>query len=261
MTDTATSEVAPVTSPETLAKVKPYEGIFLTLKAQAEKANALSTTYQNATKGQAGILDNLLTSSEDEKIVQWRTWDSQIAAKIAELTAKQSEGKASVKAHAQTLVPSLTEIDLDATKSALLTERSVITQVSKALKALLGHDEVAYKAGIELYGITEIIGVSKSSITVGASGIIRKRIAGATIDGASAADEKGKVSFTTLATALDVKGEVIRDAAAKAGNVDSVKDLPNGTTVSFTIVSGDKTHTVTITTPDDVPEVEVTAAE
>lgn len=247
--ETVTAEVTPVGTPEQIAAVEAFAPFWEVYKNVSSEANALNRTFTDASKNAGEVIDNLLTTSDDEKIVAWRKFDDEIAAKIEAFQKSRDEAKASVKSHAETLVPGVTEVDLDATKSQYLDKRKAANLTGKNILALLGNDEALFKVGIEHYGITEVIGLSRNSQTTGATGIIRKRLASATIDGNDAADAKGKVSFTSLATALKVDGDVIREAAAKAANVESVKDIPNGTEVKFSVTSGDKTHAVTITTP------------
>lgn len=248
--DAGGTETAKVVSPEVIAQVEAYAPFWEMYRTVADEANALSKTYKDATESATTVVDTLLTESNDETLVKWREFDAKIAEKIAALVKQREDAHESAKSHAATLAPAVAEVDLDKVKADYLLKRQAANLTGKNIKALLGNDEALFKAGLEHYGITEVIGLSRNSATVGATGIIRKKIASATIDGADFADGNGKVSFTSLATKLKVEGSVIRDAASKSAGVDTVKDIPNGTTVSFTIVSGDKSHSVTITTPE-----------
>lgn len=248
-TETETTEIKPAGTPEQIAAIEAFGPFWDVYKNVSTEANALQRTYSDASKGQADVIDNLLTESDDEKIAAWRKFDDEIAQKIAAFQKSREEARASVKAHAETLVPTVSEVDLDATKSQYLDKRKAANLTAKNILALLGNDEALFKVGIEHYGITEVIGLGRGAQTTGATGIIRRRLESATVDGEDAADSKGKVSFTSLATRLKVDGDVIRNAAAKAANVETVKDIPNGSTVEFTVSAGDKTHKVSITLP------------
>lgn len=244
-------------------KFEMFGPLFEILKGAADKANGIAREYKASTGDAQKALDEVLTNSDDKTIAEWRTWNATVQAKIDELVEKQKQAAATTKAHAQTLVPRLSEDEVKGKRDAYLEARKGADLTKKNILALLGNDEAAFKAGVEKYGITEVIGLGGNSQTTGATGIVRKRLASATIDGEAHADSKGKASFTTLSTALKVDGSVIRDAAAKAANVESVKDIPNGTTVSFQVTAGDKTHTVTVTTPDndEAPVTETPASE
>lgn len=237
-------------SPEVIASIEAYAPFWEMYRTVADEANSLSKSYKAATESATTVVDTLLTESDDEDLAKWREFDAKIAEKINALVKQREDAHESAKKHAVTLAPAVADVDLDKVKADYLVKRQAANLTGKNIKALLGNDEALFKAGLEHYGITEVIGLSRNSQTVGATGIIRKKIASATIDGENYADANGKVSFTSLATKMKVDGAVIRDAAAKSAGVDTVKDIPNGTTVSFTIVSGDKSHSVTVTTPE-----------
>lgn len=240
----------PVTTPEQEAALAAYDAIWQIFKNVADEANALQKQYTDATKGVDDAVESVLNESEDETITKWREWRKSLVEKIEAAKKSLEEGDAKTKEHAKSLVPAVAETDVDATKAAYLEKRKAADLTGKNLLALVGGDEATFKAGLNKYGITEVIGLRRNSTTTGASDIVRKRIASATVDGEPFADSKGKVSFTTLQTKTGVDGSVLRDAAAKAAGVESVRDIPAGTTVEFTVTSGNKTHQVSITTPD-----------
>lgn len=248
-TTTAPKNVTDVLSPETIAKIETYAPFWEMYKTVASEANDLGTRHREASKSESGAIDGVLKESTDEKVVAWREFDAKISEKISELRAKQDEAKASATEHAKSLLPPAE--DTDSLKTEFLAKRKAANLTGKNILALLGDDEDLFNKGVEHYGIVEVIGLSTSAQSKGATGIVRKRIASATVDGETVADSNGKVSFTTLSQRLKVNGDDIRTAAAAAANVESVRDIPAGAEVSFTVNSGDKSHNVTVTFPAD----------
>lgn len=230
-------------------KFEKYAPFFTTLKGAADEANAARTKYKDLTKNSSEAIQGAINDSDNEDLVKFRAFRDQATAKIAEIQAKLDEATATANKIASTLVKTADASEVEAAKSAYLDARAAARKVSEAIKALLS-DEEAFKAGVEHYGIVEVVGLGTNSTTTGASGIVRKRLATATVDGKPFADSNGKVTFTNLATHLKADGQALRDAAAKSANVESVRDIPAGASISFAIVVGDKTHQVTITTPE-----------
>lgn len=242
---------APVALPEKAAPFTPFYGI---LKTVAEEANALRERYNAATKGASEAIDNALTTSEDATLVQWREFDAKIAAQIDAANKRREEAQATAKKHAATLVQTLDEKEVEALKTAYLEKRSAAHLTQQNILALLGKDEAAHKAAMDHFGIVQVVGLGGKSTTSGPTDIVRKRIASASVDGkvlGTTKDGVTKVTLTDVSKELKIDASTLRDVYAAAAKVASVRDIPAGTSTTFTVTSGDKSHTVVITTPDN----------
>jgi hypothetical protein len=232
-------------TPEQIAQIEAYAPFWDVLKAKAQEANAARSQYKAATEGVEEAVARFLNESEDPKVAEFRTYREKVQEKIAALTAGLSEAESTMTKYASENVAS-SDVNADSLKEKYTSLRAVVNATEKNIALLLGGDAALLKAGMAHYGIEQVIGIGRTATSTGDTGIIRKKISAATIDGADVKDSNGKVTFTILASRLKTDGADVREAAAKAAGVESVKDIPNGQTVTFNVGK----HTVTITTPE-----------
>lgn len=232
-----------------------YGAVARTLKKVTDDANADAKKKKELTSADSEQIDSLLNTSDDEEIAKWREWRTEHAKKIEEAekkiaaakeTLKEADAKA--KAKAKSLVKgSVSEDDLKALQESYLLKRKKATALKTSLLVMAGDEEIV-KRILQAYGIVDVISSASGATTSNAGEIVRKRLASSTVNGNPVADKNGKTSFTYLSQQTGVDGNDIRDAMAKAANVESVKDIDSGVTVDFTITHNDETLNFSVTT-------------
>lgn len=218
------------------------------LKGVTDDANADAKKRKTLLASAKGATDEILNESDDEKIVAYRASREKIAAQIKAAQEKIAEMDAQAKAYAETLVPQADEKELEDLRQSYLAKRAKVKTVGGSVLLLLGSDEVAFKRLKDAWGIEDVISSASGKTTSGETGIVRKRLSEATVNGEPIVDNKGKTSFTLLSSKTGIDGDVIRDAMAKAAGVENVKDIPSETEVSFTVHNEDKAFEFVVTT-------------
>lgn len=220
------------------------EPLFQMYKDAADAANSLSREIQAATSGQKEAIDLVLNESEDPTLVEFRQKRETAAAKLKKFQDDVAAMEEAARVHASSLVPAaISPEDLAAKTVEFQAKRKIATDNRKGL-ILLGSEEIV-KAGVEKFNITEVKGISRNSEVSGPESR-KPRLAEATINGEKFADEKDKVSFTTLATKLNTNSADLRAAAFKAAGTDDLKSKA-GEEISFSFVSGKNTYDLVVT--------------
>lgn len=230
---------------------KVHEAFWQAWKGVTDEANKIRDDYRARTAKRDDVLKVALESGTDEKVVAYKKFVDAEQAKIDAAQARQREAKATITAYLSADAKEGSKEENEALKTEFLEKRKAANLTKQNILALLGGDEAALKAGVDAYEIKDVGNLGGGQASASTGDIVRKRLASATVDGKPFADAKGKVSFTTLASHLKASGNDLRTLAATAGGVDNVRDIPNGTTVTFTVKGEDGDHTVTITTPDN----------
>lgn len=243
--EAVTAEAKPSLTSEQVAQIEAYAPFWEVLKAKATEANKARSDYRAATEGVEEAIARFLNESDDAKVAEFRTYRDKVQEKIAALQAGLSEAESTMTKYASENVAQ-SDVNADALKEKYTSLRAVTNATEKNIALLLGGDEALLKAGMDHYGIEQVIGIGRTATSKGDTGIIRKRIASATIDGKDVKDSNGKTTLTILAQRLKIDGADLREAYAKAASVESVKDIPNGATHTFKVGE----HTVSITTPE-----------
>lgn len=232
-------------------KFEAFDPFWKVFKVVTDEANALRDKYRALTAKKDDLLKVALESGTDEKVNRYAAFVEAEEAKVKAAQERIKEAKATITTYLSGENAEASKEQVEALKTEFLEKRKAAHLTGQNIKALLGNDEAAYKAGVEAYEVKDVGNLGGGQAKGGTGDIVRKRLASATIDGKPFADAKGKVTFTTIASHLKASGNDLRDLAAKAAGVENVRDIPNGTTVSFNVTEGDTTHTVTITTPDN----------
>jgi hypothetical protein len=223
-----------------------FAPFFAVWKKVSDDVKGLKDSHASLTAKSDSIVKAAFADPENEAVKKYNAYAADIDAKIAALKAKKDEAKASTTKALVGDIPQATPEEVKASRDAFLEKQKVWRLTHDNILGLLGNDEDALKAGMEAYGIEAVksLGGGKSATTGG--DIVRKRLKSATYNGEDVADANGKVTFTTLSVKSSVSADDLRNAAAEAAGVTSVRDIPNGTTVEFSV--GEKSFT--ITTPD-----------
>lgn len=216
--------------------------MFLAYKEKADAANKIHASYVLATSGKDEAVASFLTTSDDAKISEFRTYAEETERKIAEAKAKLDENREKIRAYALTKVNVENDIDPDQAQKDFLAARKDAYAAAKALTMFLG--EETYTAGVEKFGITEVQSLKRGGKTSGATGVKRPRIEAATVDGTPL----DKATFTEIAKATNVSLDDFRTAAFAAAGTEDIMSLAEGTVVSLTVTDKDaKTYAVTFT--------------
>lgn len=223
-----------------------YDKLLSTLKAVTDDANADAKRRKSLLADAQGKVDEILNESDDEKMIAYRDRRDVLIAKRDEINAALDEMNAQAKEYAKGIVPEVSEETLKSLQDSFLAKRQKVTALRKAVLVFM--DEEEFNAACEAYGIVNVISSASGKTTSDATGIVRKRLSEATLNGEPVQDSKGKVSFTTLSNKTGIDGDLIRESMAKAAEVESVKDIPSDTTVDFSIEHDNKTFTFSITT-------------
>lgn len=218
------------------------------LKVLSDEANKAREQYKNATSKPDESWKAVSEAHPDhEAVVAFNEYAEKVEAKIKELQALKGERrKAAIAAVTGETTTDVSEDDAKALKDAFLEARRMFKATYDNTLIILGGDETALKSLMAEAGIQDIPNLGGGAAKSSGGDIVRLRISDAWVDGEPFADANGKVSLTTLATHLKVDADKIREAAAKAGNVSSVRDLPKGQDVSFDLTIGDETKNVVI---------------
>lgn len=227
------------------------DGVLSIRKALADDLAKIAAERKSVTGGKDAAIQALLNESDDPVLVKWRKDRDELAEKQKKAQEQQDAWLAAAKKQAESLLPEVDESKVDALREAYLTTKKKVTSMDVTLETLLGSPEQVARAK-KAYGIVDVTSSVRGNRTTSTGEeIIRKRLASATIDGEQVADKKGKVTFTTLAAdkrLAGISGDDLRNAAAKAHGVESVKDIPSETTVTFNVTVGNETREVSITT-------------
>lgn len=223
----------------TLEDAKP---MFLMLKAKADAANAIHARYVLATSGKDEAVASFLATSDDEKVLKFREYESQIRAMIEKAKADLENAQEGMREYALANVNVDSDIDPDAESKKFLDARKEAFAATKALVTFVGED--LYKEGIEKFAITEVQSLRKGGKTTGATGVKRPRIESATVNG----ETLDKATFTEIAKRTNVSLDDFRTAAFKAADTEDIMSLPEGTVVSLSVTDKDgKSYDVTFT--------------
>lgn len=213
------------------------------LKAYAVSANEKATRIKAATSGEDEAVKAILNSADEPTIVRWRNaaaqWEEvkrQNEAKIAEARAAAEEAAKSLAAENAGGADFNVE---DATKE-FLAERQNATLMRKTILALLGNDEAALQSLYEAEGITEVVSL-RGSTTKGAKGVLKPRLASASVDDKAVEPS----TFTMLAKTLGLPLDDVRKAAQNAAGVEDLREKA-GETISFSVQVGSAHKTVVI---------------
>lgn len=227
----------------------PFDAMFTVLKAVTDDANADANKKKSLLASAEGKVDEVLNTSDDAKIVAYREQRAKAADQIKAMQERLAEMDSQARKYAESQVPEVDEKTIENLKTSYLAKRQKATDLRKGLLALLGNDEAAFKRALEAYEIVSVISSASGKTSSDATGIVRKRLAEAKVNGESVTDAKGeKTSFTILSNKTGIDGDEIRDAMVKASDFESLKDIPSDTTVSFSLVKGNETYNFEITT-------------
>ncbi len=261
MSETTATEA--LVTDEAPVEIPPLARPFMdALAILATEANEARSAYKSATdKPDESWKAIAEANAEHPAVKAFLEYEAKVEEQIKKLQAAKKENRAKTIANVTgEQVTSVSDEDAKALKETFLAAKKKYAATKQNILLLLDGDETALQSYIKALGIVEVNNLGGGQAKAGSGEIVRLRISDAWVDGNPVQDTKGKVSFTTLSTHLKVDADVLRDAAAKAGNVDSVRDLPKGQDVSFTINVGEgdeaKTHEVVIR-----PAVPAKAAE
>lgn len=213
-----------------LADAKP---MFLMFKEAADKANKIHANYVLATSGKDEAVASFLSTTEDEKVVKFKTYEAQVAEAIAKMTTELEAARETIRNYALENVQTDETIDPEVEQKNFLEARKDAHAKSKALIAFVGED--LYNEGVEAYGITEVQSLRKGGKTTGATGVKRPRLSSASVNGT----DVDKPTFGNLAKATNVSLEDFRTIAFEAAGTDDVMSLPEGKVVTFTVTDKD----------------------
>ncbi|QSJ04804.1 hypothetical protein [Cellulosimicrobium phage DS1] len=227
------------------------DGVLSIRKALADDLAKVAEERKSVTSGKDEVIQKALNESDDPVLVKWRQDRDALAEKQKKAAEQQSEWAEMARKHAESLLPEVDESKVESLRETYLGLKKKVTSMDVTLETLLGSPEAVTRAkkAYEIVDVTSTVRGNRTTST--GEEIIRKRLSAASIDGEAVADKKGKVTFTTLAAdkrLAGITGDDLRNQAAKAHGVESVKDIPAETTVEFSVTVGDKTHKVSITT-------------
>lgn len=225
--------------------VKPFIDVA---KILADAANAARNAYNSATKKPDESWKAVSEAHPDHpEVLRFNEYEAKVNEKIAALQAQKSEArKSTILAVTGETSTDVSEDEAKALRDEFIENRRKFRLTRDNILSLLNGDEEALNSAFTEAGIQDVGNLSGGTSKASTGEIVRLRISDAWVDGEPVSDSNGKVSLTLLAQHLKVNAEDIRTAAAKAGNVDSVKDLPKGEDVEFTLTVGDETKTVVI---------------
>jgi len=227
-----------------------YSGVLDIRKAMADDLAKVVKERKAVTGGKDEAVQTLLNESTDPVLVKIRADKAALAEKQKKAAEQQAEWDALAKKHAESLLPETDEKRVEELRESYLNLKKKTTAMDTTLETLLGSADAVTRAK-QAWEIVDVKSSVRGAASSNGEEIIRKKISAATIDGEPVADKKGNVTFTTLAQDKRLKGlsgDDIRNAAATAHGVDSVKDIPSETTVNFTLTVGNNSHEVSITT-------------
>jgi hypothetical protein len=222
----------------------PFFGI---LKKVADEANGIRTEYVSVTGKTDSLVKAAFEDDSNEEVKKYKAYAEKIDAQIASLKEKKDEAKATIVKAIVGDVKSASADEVKAMREKFLAKRKTFNNTKGNILDLLDGDEVALKAGLEAFEIVDLPNLGGGQSASSTGDIVRKRLSAGSYNGTDAADNSGKVTFTTLAEKSGLEPSVIREAAASAANVGNVRDIPSGTTVDFTVTVDGTNHEFSVT--------------
>jgi len=217
-----------------MANAIPQELVDALVKT-IDAANAQAVKYRTLVGDRSEAVANVLNTSDDEKVAEFRAWRDKIQEDIRKAQAALEANSEKMYAYAESLIQQ-TDEDPEAVKAAYLEARQTATKMRAGLVGFFDEETVAKM--YEEQGIEEITNL-RGTKSKGATGIKRPRLLTASVNGEEVSKD-GKVSFTLLAQHITsnigkVSSADLRAAAFKAANTDDLSSLPEGTEVTFTL--------------------------
>lgn len=245
--ETTEAEQVNETPAPTKEEFAAQEGVIQILAAAVATANEAAKKRAALTTGRDEAVREIADNSDDEVIVKARAERDDMLAKVKAAQEFIAEREATILAQANSLVPAANKEEAEKQKAIYLQSKREATAIETTLAVLLGSEsrvEDAKKA----FGIVSVASTPSGKTADSGEKIERRRLDSVTIDGEVFADNKGKVSFTTLSAKLGVKGDHLRDLAAKAAEKPSVSDIASGEVVTISVTDPKNVaHTVVIT--------------
>lgn len=231
-----------------MATAIPQDMVTL-FESVVKAANESAAQYRSLVGSKTDAVTEVLNTSDDERIVQYREWRDKVRAQIEQAQAKLDEQTKAITEYAESLATEGQDVNPDEVKARYLENRSKATKTRNLLAELFG------KEAVDALGIEEVTNLRGTSSTGGATGIKRPRLVSATVNGETV-EKDGKTSFTLLTQHINkehgkIEGSDLRAAAFKAAGTEDLSSLDEGTEVTFTLTVnssvGDKTTTKDVT--------------
>lgn len=231
----------------------PIDVFVQALKVLAEGANAARDKYKAATaKADTSWKSVAEANADNEDVKKFLAFEEKVNEQIAALQKKKGEARAAtILAVTGETVTTVTPEEAKALKAEFLDYKRKYKATYDNTLIMVNGDSEALDKAITDAGIVQVNNLGGGSATAHGGEITRTRIASATVNG----EDQGKTTFTTLSQTTKVPADDLRIAAAKAANVDSVKDLPKGETFEFEVTNKkNETFAISITTPAEKSE-------